>query len=300
MKILKELSRKEFRAKYGTENQCLAYLSATKWGEDYSCRKCNNDRYGAGKKKYNRRCSRCGYDESPTCHTLFHKIKFGVENGFEMAYDIVTSKKGASSIWLAERFGVKQTTAWLFRRKVQEAMKSSEQFPLEDEIHVDEFEIGTPQKGEQGRSKSEKKIRIVIALEYRNGKPGRGYAKVIEDYSAKSLKTIFDVHIDHEAKITTDGWTGYTPLKKAYPHFEQKLSDKGRYFKMLHIQIRNFKNWLRGVHSYCHKSYINQYIQEYFFRFNLLNFRTTILEKLLNRIIAHPPITYKSIKCNVT
>jgi len=31
---------------------------------------------------------------------------------------------------------------------VQEAMKSSEQFPLEGEVHVDEFEIGTPQKGE--------------------------------------------------------------------------------------------------------------------------------------------------------
>jgi hypothetical protein len=86
-------------------------------------------------------------------------------------------------------------------------MKSSEQFPLEDEVHVDEFEIGTPQKGEQERNKSEKKIRIVIALEYRSGKPGRGYAKVINDYSAKSLKTIFDIHIDKEAKITTDGWT---------------------------------------------------------------------------------------------
>jgi hypothetical protein len=61
---------------------------------------------------------------------LFHKIKFGIENGFEMVYDIVTSKKGANSIWLAERFGVKQTTAWLFRRKVQEAMKSSEQCAL--------------------------------------------------------------------------------------------------------------------------------------------------------------------------
>ena len=181
MKILKELSRKEFRAKFGSEDQCLHYLSATKWGEEYSCRKCKNERFSVGKKKHNRRCSRCGYDESPTSHTLFHKIKFGVENGFEMAYDIATSKKGANSIWLAERFGVKQTTAWLFRRKVQEAMRSSEQFPLEDEVHVDEFEIGTPQKGEQGRSKSEKKIRIVIALEYRNGKPGRGYAKVIND-----------------------------------------------------------------------------------------------------------------------
>ena len=67
--------------------------------------------------KYNRRCSRCGYDESPTSHTLFHKIKFGIENGFEMAYDIATSKKGANSIWLAERFGVKQTTAGCFVEK---------------------------------------------------------------------------------------------------------------------------------------------------------------------------------------
>ena len=71
-------------------------------------------------------------------------------------------------------------------------MKSSEQYPLEDEVHVDEFEIGTPQKGEQGRSKSDKKMRGVIAFEHREGKSGRGYAKVIEDYSAKSLKPLFD------------------------------------------------------------------------------------------------------------
>tara|TARA_B110000259_G_scaffold125294_1_gene141848 strand:+ start:4149 stop:4289 length:141 start_codon:yes stop_codon:yes gene_type:complete len=43
-------------------------------------------------------------------------------------------------------------------------MKSSEEFPLKDEVHVDEFEIGTPQKGEQGRSASEKKVRVMIAL----------------------------------------------------------------------------------------------------------------------------------------
>ena len=87
-------------------------------------------------------------------------------------------------------FGINQKSAWLFRQKVQLAMKSSEQFPLEDEVHVDEFEIGTPQAGEQGRSKSAKKVRIVIAFEHRNGKSGRGYAKVIEDYSSESLKPI--------------------------------------------------------------------------------------------------------------
>ena len=271
-------------------------MAEEKWKVGYSCIKCNYLKYCRGKKSLNRRCTKCGYDESPTANTLFDKLIFGIENAFEMAYDITTSKKGANSIWLAERHGVKQMTAWLFRRKVQHAMKSSEKFPLEDEVHVDEFEIGTPQKGEQGRSKSENKIRVVIALEYRNGKTGRGYAKVIEDYSSKSLSKIFEIHISTEAKITTDGWSGYKPLMKKHPRFEQKLSNKGQNFKMLHFQIRNFKNWLRGVHSYCNKETLNQYIEEYFFRFNRLNFRETILEKLLCRMIKEKPITYQSIK----
>ncbi len=298
MRILKELSRQEFRERFGSEEQCLEYLAKHKWLLGYECLKCKNKKYSAGRSMFNRRCTSCGYEESPTANTLFHKVKFGISNAFEMAYDISTSKKGSNSIWLAERHGVKQMTAWLFRRKVQEAMKSSENHPLEGEVHVDEFEIGTPQKGEQGRSKSEKKIRVVIALEYRDGKAGRGYAQVIEDYSAQSLGKIFNTHIDIDAQITTDGWSGYKPLIKKYPKFEQKLSNKGQNFKMLHIQIRNFKNWLRGVHSYCSKELISRYIQEYFFRFNRLNFRKTILDKLLERMISHKPMAYNSVKCN--
>lgn len=85
-----------------------------------------------------------------------------------------------------------------------------------------------------------------------------------------------------------------------YPHLEQRLSEKGENFKMLHIQIRNFKNWLRGVHSYCDKETLDQYIQEYFFRFNRLHFRETILDMILCRMMDENPITYKSLKCNVT
>ena len=155
---------------------------------------------------------------------------------------IFRQKKRASSIWLAECHGVKQMTAWLFRRKVQQAIKSSEEFLLEKAVYVDESDIGTPQKGEQGRSKSEKKVRLVTALEYRRGKTERGYAKIIDDYSSKSLEKIFHTHISKDAKITTDIWSGYKFLMKEYPHFEQKLSNKEQNFKMLHIQIRNFQN----------------------------------------------------------
>lgn len=300
MKLLKDLSRKKFKEQFGSADLCLQHLAELKWQDGFSCRRCCCDLYIGGKQPYSRRCKRCNYDESPTAHTLFHKVKFGIENAFEMLYDIATSKKGASSIWLGERFEVKQTTAWLFRRKAQTAMESSGQNPLTGDVHVDEFEIGTPKKGEQGRSKSEKKIRIVIAFEYRNGDCGRGYAKVIEDYSAKSLRPLFDEHISDQAKILADGWSGYKPLKEDYTYLKQILSDKGRNFPMLHNQIRNFKNWLRGVHSYCDTENMVNYINEYFFRFNRRNHRKSILCKLIERMTHHRPMTFSQLKIVAT
>jgi len=107
MKILKELSRKEFKAKFGSEDQCLDYLSAIKWSEKYSCRKCKNEQFSAGKKKYNRRCSRCGYDESPTSHTLFigkdhikvprsfYKVVFRMKTYEYMAIAFIIENKGS-------------------------------------------------------------------------------------------------------------------------------------------------------------------------------------------------------------
>jgi len=296
MKILKELDRETFKAKFGTKKSCYEYLAEQKWPEGYFCKKCKHARYIKGKQPESRRCCKCCYDESTTTDTLFHKLKFGIDKAFEMLYEISTSKKGANSIWLAERFGVQQKTTWLFRQKVQLAMKSSEQYPLEEQVHVDEFEIGTPKEGEQGRSKSDKKMRVVIAFEERDGKSGRGYAKVIEDYSCESLRPLFDTHIKEDAHVLADGWAGYKPLKDNYPNLKQTLSDKGRNFPMLHFQIRNFKNWLRGVHSYCDKKNLQKYIDEYFFRFNRRSHRASILDKIIERCVLHQPVTYAMIK----
>lgn len=300
MKILKELSRQEFKERFATKQDCFDFLAELKWPDGYACKCCGGTRHIKGKQPASRRCSKCGYDESTTTGTLFHKLKFGIDKALEMLYEIATSKKGANSIWLAERFGINQKTAWLFRQKVQVAMESSEKYPLEDEVHVDEFEIGTPKPGEPGRSKSEGKVRIVIAFEHRDGKSGRGYAKVIQDYSTESLRPIFDIHIKDDAKVLADGWTGYMPLKEDYPEMKQTLSDKGKNFKMLHIQIRNFKNWLRGVHSWCNREYVQKYINEYFFRYNRRNHRASILDKIIERCIAHEPLTSKQVRILAT
>ena len=44
----------------------------------------------------------------------------------------------------------------------------------------------------------------------------RAYFKKIENYSSNELGKIFDSHISSKARVTTDKWKGYLPLKKQY------------------------------------------------------------------------------------
>lgn len=167
MKTVRGLSRKEFDTRFGTNEQCFDYLEMKKWGNGYRCSRCEHEHCVKGKKKHNRRCASCGYEESLIANTLFHNIKFDLYKAFGMIYEITTNKKGANSMRLGELFEVSQNTAWLFRRKVQSYLKSSGKHLLSGIVHVDEFEIGTPKKGKQGRAQTDEKVRIVIAVEIR-------------------------------------------------------------------------------------------------------------------------------------
>lgn len=101
MKIIKGLSRRDFESRFGENQLCIDYLVEQKWGHGFVCRVCNHTECRKGKKAPFKRCLKCGTEESPTAHTLFHKLKFDLYKAFGMIYDIMTSKKGANSIWLS-------------------------------------------------------------------------------------------------------------------------------------------------------------------------------------------------------
>ncbi len=127
-----------FNQIFKTEEDCLKYLSFLKWEEGYSCKRCKNDKYCQGKKALNRRCTKCRYEESPTAGTMFDKVKFSLLKAFHIAFKISTKKKGMSSLELSNEFELRQKTCWEFKWKIQQAMASSQQQPLEGIVHVDE------------------------------------------------------------------------------------------------------------------------------------------------------------------
>jgi hypothetical protein len=176
--------------------------------------KCGHQK-GCQKAGYRYQCYGCQLVESSKANTLFHKVKFGLQKAFCEVFEMSTSSKSVLSIQMGKRFDIRQGTAWYFMQKVRKSMKSSQRYPLTQLIHVDDFTVGGKEKGKQGRSNDSKKKKAVIAVELsEEHKVKRVYIKSIDDYSAKSLTPIFEEHISTSAKIITDKWRGYEPLKE--------------------------------------------------------------------------------------
>lgn len=273
-----------FNRQFKNDNDCYEYLSLVKWEDGYICRKCGNDKYYNGKKPFSRRCLKCKYDESPTVNTMFEKLKFSILIAFHIVFKISTKKKGMSSLELSSEFELRQKTCWSFKQKVQEAMKSSLRSPLTRVVNADEFVIGGPEEGKKGRSKGDKKL-IVLAIEILEDGVGRAYAEVIENSSAKELGGFLKKYVSKDAKIVTDKWRGYTPLKKEFLKLEQISSDDGKNFKQLHIHIMNIKGWLRGIHHHCSKKHMQKYLDEYHFRYNRRSNMGTIFDVLVRKMV---------------
>jgi len=283
-----------FHQRFKTEVDCLEYLSLLKWEEGYSCKRCENESYCSGKKTFNKRCTKCGYDESPTAGTMFDKVKFSLLVAFHIVFKISTKKKGMSSLELSHEFELRQPTCWAFKWKIQQAMQSSKQNDLTGEVQVDEFFIGGPEHQKRGRSKGKKRL-VVVALEKVKGGVGRAYAQVIEHASAKEFKPFFNDHISKDANVVTDEWTGYIPLKKQYPKLLQIPSNDGASFPDLHIHIMNLKGWLRGIHHHCSKERLQGYLDEYHYRYNRRNHMGSIFNLLIKKMVENEPKRLKSI-----
>lgn len=288
------ISIKEFGKHFRSNDDCRQYLFDLKWVNGYKCRKCENDKAVKGKTSFHRRCSACAYDESVTANTVFHKLKFPLLEAFRICFRLSVRKKGMSCLELSREHSVNKKTGWLFKRKVQESMKSSELYPLDNEVHVDEFVVGGVDEGEPGRSGGDKKLIVIGVERIANDKIGRAYGRVIKNSSTKEIKPFFETHLNKEtSKVITDGWRGYRPLKAEY-NLEQILSAKGANFPQLHIVIMSFKGWLRGIHHKCSKRFMQGYLDEFFFRFNRRSFMKSIFHKLVERMALAQPYVYKA------
>ncbi len=114
----KMLSFEEFLLLFPNKARVLKFLSEHKWHAEYSCKKCQNKKHIKGSSPFARRCSRCGYNETPTTDTIFHGIKFPLQKAMYILY-LTLNNDHRNNAELSAALELRVNTIWAFRKKIE-------------------------------------------------------------------------------------------------------------------------------------------------------------------------------------
>ena len=297
-----------FLERFGSDEQCRAYLFAARWPEGFRCTACGHDRAWAHKARLIDECAACGKQHSLLAGTIFEQTKTGLAKWFLAIYLVTSSKGGISAMELKRQMGFgSYQTAWSWLHKIRKAMVRPERRPLAARVEADETYVGGRRPGKPGRGAAGK-VKVAGAVESGRGRSrgrrlGRLRLAVVPDVSARSLEGFLAAAVAKPATIATDGWSGYGGVAAAgYAHEPLNLAagwgDAALRLPAIHLVFGLAKRWLLGTHhGAVSAKHLSAYLDEFVFRFNRRTAKS--ISHRFARVIEHAiqlqPTTYRAL-----
>ncbi|MBK6265054.1 receptor [Marivirga sp. S37H4] len=122
--LKKNLSYEEFLEIFKSKEWCLNILAAFKWKNGYLCQKCNNEKYIEDASSSARRCTKCGYNESPTSSTIFKGTKFPLPKAFYIVYSHL-NEDNYTLDEMALILQMRRNTVWQFKQKIEQEISKN-------------------------------------------------------------------------------------------------------------------------------------------------------------------------------
>ena len=286
------------------DGACVRYLERLRWGDGFVCRFCGRVggeywRMGDGL----RRCAVCRRETSVTAGTILAGTRIPLVSWFAAAWYVVNQKNGVSALGLQRVLGFgSYQTAWAWLHKLRRAMVRPDRDQLTDAVEVDETLIGGVKPGKPGRSADGKAL-VVIAVECRDGGPGRMRMQRIANASSDVLTEFVLDNVARGSEVRTDAWQGYNEIGRyRFSHVVTSLRETGDPAHVVMPEVHRvaslLKRWLLGTHqgAVSHEQ-LDYYLDEFTFRFNRRRsrHRGLLFYRLLERAVATDPQPYKTL-----
>lgn len=290
----------DLEARFSTEDACRAYLFQLRWPDGFACDRCGGRTcWLASRGRVV--CTGCQRQLSITAGTIFQDTKKPLVTWFRVIWLVTSQKTGASALNLQRVLGLgSYKTAWAWLHKLRRAMVRPGRERLSGRVEVDESYVGGLEEGAHGRGTAKKAI-VAIAAEEDGDGTGRIRMRRIANASAKELHAFVEEVVEPGSYLHTDGWEGYSGLrKKGYKHKATPVKDRkaSKVLPRVHKAASLLKRWLMGTHQGAvSREHLDYYLDEFTFRFNrrTSRYRGKLFYRLLQNAVAMAPAPYKTL-----
>jgi ribosomal protein L37AE/L43A len=272
----KGLSEPEFERLYGTEEQCRAAVVAVRWPDGFVCPMCGGTRHSAVKTRGLYQCRACRAQTSPIAGTIFAATKLKLRVWFRALYHLTQTKQGISSIELARRLGVTQTTAWKIKHKLGQVMLERDGAKrLCGRIEMDDAYIGGErQGGKRGRGAAGKTPFVAAVETTPEGKPVRLKLRRVAGFRNTAIAAFARQALDPACTVVSDGLACFAAVTDAgCAHTIVKTGSgpgaaKTPAFNWVNTALGNIKAAITGTYRSVSAKHVPRYLAEFEYRFN--------------------------------
>lgn len=287
-----EISLLEWQKRFGTERACEKVLVKIRWLNGFVCPRCNSTDASYIKTRKVYQCSHCRYQVSITAGTLFHSTNLPLVKWFWAIYFAATDKGGISALRLAKHIGVSWPTARKVLGKIRIAMANRDSvYRLENFIEFDDAYIGGKRPGKRGRGAAGKKP-ILVAVETKDKKARFMAVEAVDVISKETVREFLQHHMKAGQIVRTDAFPALNPVQEMHDHQKKVVpaEEVSKWLPMVHIVISNLKIFLNGTFHGVSFKYLQEYLDEFSYRFNRRFWEPELPLRLLNACLSHGPV----------
>lgn len=301
----------EFFRQYSTEESCKQYFKEKREAAGIICRKCNWDGHYWIESLSRWQCKKCRHSMTLKSGTVMEHSNLKYRVWLWALYLMSLTKKGFSALEMQRLIGHKRyEPIWLLMQKIRISMgHRDDKYNLDGFIEMDEgFFEGHRKRNEEPKEEPAKELdrqvkAIVaisttpIAIQDQNKhrpKTRAGYLKmsVVKSLCKKEVICEAEKMIQKSATVITDGRRCYKGLQDICKvHKEIIVRDKkevSKVFPWVHTAISNAKKKLLGLHHQVKDEYMQNYLNEFCYKFNRRFFGENLFDRLIVAAISNP------------
>lgn len=291
----KKFTFKDFLKRFPNDEACLKEIYNNRYPNGVDCIKCKRlKRYYPLTSRTTFSCGSCATQLSPLTGTIFSKSAVSLRLWFYAMFLMVKTRSGISAKQLERELGVSYKTAHRMFKMIRLLMEQDGGM-LNGIVEIDETFVGGKGKNraKEWHGGVEEKEVVWGAVE----RKGKAYLKYVPSTHKYVLIKELKENVSTNAHIMSDEAGAYKDLYDfGYYNHHSVNHSNGEYGRgIVHNNTiegvwSQFKRGITGVYRHVSKEYLQNYVNEYSFRYNYRNLGDRMFDILLNRVSVVKPV----------